>query len=196
MKSLLLHAPGYDLSPIADALTSEQIETSAAQSADDLTTDERPTVLILDPTARDLYSQTSIRALVDAGGSAIVIGSAGEEAAPDLVPERLLSAFLVPPFGTKQLLVALRTAFRDAATRMDNKRLQAESAARLREMDELTRIGVALGTERDLDTLLDMILSQARRITRSDAGSLYLVEKAEDDSPTLRFKLARERSND
>ena len=73
---------------------------------------------------------------------------------------------------------------------MDNKRLRVESAARTREMDELTRIGVALGTERDLDTLLDMILSQARRITMSDAGSLYLVEKVEGDSPTLRFKLA------
>ena len=120
----------------------------------------------------------------------IGIGSEGEEAVPDLVPEQLLSAFLVPPFGAKQLLVALRTAFRDTATRMDNKRLQAESAARTREMDELTRIGVALGTERDLDTLLDMILSQARRITMSDAGSLYLVEKVEGDSPTLRFKLA------
>jgi len=190
MNSLLLHAPDYDLSPIADALASEQIETAAVHSADDLTTDERPTVLILDATARNLYSQASIRALVDAGGSMIGIGSEGEEAVPDLVPEQLLSAFLLPPFGAKQLLVALRTAFRDAATRMDNKRLQAESAARTREMDELTRIGVALSTERDLDTLLDMILSQARRITMSDAGSLYLVEKAENDSPALRFKLA------
>lgn len=190
MNSLLLHTPDYDLSPIADALASEQIETAAVHSADDLTADERPTVLILDVTARNLYSQASIRALVDAGGSMIGIGSEGEEAVPDLVPEQLLSAFLVPPFGAKQLLVALRTAFRDAATRMDNKRLRVESAARTREMDELTRIGVALGTERDLDTLLDMILSQARRITMSDAGSLYLVEKVEGDSPTLRFKLA------
>ncbi|MCH7715288.1 MAG: GAF domain-containing protein [Gemmatimonadetes bacterium] len=190
MSSLLLHTPDYDLSPIADALASEQIETAAVHSADDLTADERPTVLILDATARNLYSQASIRALVDAGGSMIGIGSEGEEAVPDLVPEQLLSAFLVPPFGAKQLLVALRTAFRDAATRMDNKRLRVESAARTREMDELTRIGVALGTERDLDTLLDMILSQARRITMSDAGSLYLVEKVEGDSPTLRFKLA------
>lgn len=190
MSSLLLHTPDYDLSPIADALASEQIETAAVHSADDLTAEERPTVLILDATARNLYSQASIRALVDAGGSMIGIGSEGEEAVPDLVPEQLLSAFLVPPFGAKQLLVALRTAFRDAATRMDNKRLRVESAARTREMDELTRIGVALGTERDLDTLLDMILSQARRITMSDAGSLYLVEKVEGDSPTLRFKLA------
>ena len=190
MSSLLLHTPDYDLSPIADALASEQIETAAVHSADDLTAEERPTVLILDATARNLYSQASVRALVDAGGSMIGIGSEGEEAVPDLVPEQLLSAFLVPPFGVKQLLVALRTAFRDAATRMDNKRLRVESAARTREMDELTRIGVALGTERDLDTLLDMILSQARRITMSDAGSLYLVEKVEDDSPTLRFKLA------
>ena len=40
--------------------------------------------------------------------------------------------------------------------------------------NELTNVGVALSTERDLHTLLEMILSQARRITTSDAGSLYL----------------------
>src|SRR5213082_1042907 len=49
---------------------------------------------------------------------------------------------------------------------------------RNREIGELTRIGVALGTERDVKSLLDLILTQARRITSSDAGSLYLVEPA------------------
>ena len=42
--------------------------------------------------------------------------------------------------------------------------------------------GGALATERDLLTLLDMILTQSRRIASADAGSLYLVEKQEDRS--------------
>jgi HD-GYP domain-containing protein (c-di-GMP phosphodiesterase class II) len=63
---------------------------------------------------------------------------------------------------------------------------------RVREVGELTKIGVALTTERNLQTLLEMILSQARRITCSDAGSLYLAER-QDDGPaaTLRFRLAQ-----
>ena len=45
-------------------------------------------------------------------------------------------------------------------------------------------------------TLLDMILSQARRMTGSDAGSLYLVERDGDHGGpvALRFKLAQNES--
>ncbi len=53
-------------------------------------------------------------------------------------------------------------------------------------------MGAALSTERDLLKLLEMILSQARRVTNSDAGSIYLVERDEHDAPkALRFKLAQ-----
>src|SRR3989454_2786596 len=57
-------------------------------------------------------------------------------------------------------------------------------------MGGLTRLGVALGTERDLKALLDQILKQACRITSSDAGSLYLVETGEQGQKRLRFKHA------
>ncbi|MEK7667354.1 MAG: HD domain-containing phosphohydrolase [Gemmatimonadota bacterium] len=62
---------------------------------------------------------------------------------------------------------------------------------RSREITELTRIGVALSTERNYDVLLEMILSQARRITQSDGGSLYLVEGRDTPNPKLRFKLTQ-----
>src|SRR5207249_9496489 len=42
----------------------------------------------------------------------------------------------------------------------------------------------------DLDTLLDLILTQSRRITSSDAGSLYLIE-GEPGEKRLRFRLAQ-----
>ena len=48
---------------------------------------------------------------------------------------------------------------------------QARSALR-----ELTKVGMALMSERDPKQLFDLILSQARALTTSDAGSLYLVE--------------------
>ena len=62
-----------------------------------------------------------------------------------------------------------------------------------RALKELTNLGLALSTERDLMTLLEMILSQARRITSSDAGSLYLTDRTSDGTltNTLRFMLSQ-----
>lgn len=44
------------------------------------------------------------------------------------------------------------------------------------EISELNEIGAALSAEHDTSVLLDLILTKARQITQSDAGSLYLVE--------------------
>ena len=44
---------------------------------------------------------------------------------------------------------------------------------------ELNKIGMALMSEREPDKLLGLILTQARRLSSSDAGSLYLVETDE-----------------
>lgn len=60
------------------------------------------------------------------------------------------------------------------------------------DLKELMRVCVALTTERNLLTLLEMILTQARRIAQSDAGSLYLVEHRPAPAPdVLRFKLSQ-----
>ena len=67
-------------------------------------------------------------------------------------------------------------------------------AARLAEAEErieaLNRIGIALSAERDVGRLLEKILSESRRFTRSEAGSLYLLEET-DGEKRLRFKLAQ-----
>lgn len=59
------------------------------------------------------------------------------------------------------------------------------------EMREISKVGMALMSERDPDELLGMILTQARRLTTSDAGSLYLVEEKEDGEPCLHFRLTQ-----
>src|SRR5713226_4865615 len=51
---------------------------------------------------------------------------------------------------------------------------------------ELVQIGIALTNERDLSTLLDRILTEARRFTRAEAGTLFLREKDE-----LRFAVVQ-----
>jgi len=43
-------------------------------------------------------------------------------------------------------------------------------------IEELLNIGIALSSVHDLDKLLDMILSEAQKLTSADSGSIYLVE--------------------
>lgn len=54
-----------------------------------------------------------------------------------------------------------------------NERLAGAS----HEIQELNQIGVALSAEHDTGKLLELILTKSREFTRSDAGSIYLVER-------------------
>ena len=66
---------------------------------------------------------------------------------------------------------------------------------RLRQAEEriasLNRIGIALSAERDLERLLETILTESRRFSGSVAGSLYLAEEAPGGGQRLRFRLAQ-----
>ena len=72
------------------------------------------------------------------------------------------------------------------------------------QLEELNRVGAALAAERDTATLLAMILTKARDITSSDAGSLYIVEPETDNAADgdgepprrLRFMIAQNDSVD
>jgi HD-GYP domain-containing protein (c-di-GMP phosphodiesterase class II) len=88
--------------------------------------------------------------------------------------------------GAGRALVArtVGNAFADLDAAADRARLE-------RELSELNAIGIQLSAERDVHVLLATILTKARAITRSDAGSLYLVEEALDGGTRLRFALAQ-----
>ncbi len=121
------------------------------------------------------------------------IGDAGEsEPAPDF-PSDLLTSFVPGDAAVGTVITQLRGAFRHAAALVAERNAREQEQQRYQELTELTRVGVALSHERDLTTLLEMILSQARRITNSDAGSLYLAERTDDNGPPkrLRFKLTQ-----
>ncbi|MDH5752704.1 MAG: GAF domain-containing protein [Deltaproteobacteria bacterium] len=63
------------------------------------------------------------------------------------------------------------------------------------DLEALNEIGMALSTEKDLDRLLDLIVSKSRQMTWADAGSLYLMErdpnKEEDKSDYFADKRMR-----
>src|SRR5262245_10461293 len=93
-------------------------------------------------------------------------------------------AYLTTPVGPGVLAATLRNA-------CDHARVHREADTTRRELAQLNQIGVSLSAERDTDALLDLILTNARKITSSDAGSVYLVEEAPDGTRRLRFKLSQ-----
>jgi len=190
VKFVLLHGPTWDPGDLAGAFDAEQIERRSLTTLTPGLIDERPTVLLLDETLRRILGAPGVRSAADSGAVVVALGAAGEKDLPaDLPGAEVLSAFLAYPAGKRQLFTALKAGYREAAARLEAARSRAEVAARSREITELTRIGVALSTERNYDVLLEMILTQARRIAQADGGSLYLVEGRDTPNPKLRFKL-------
>lgn len=60
-----------------------------------------------------------------------------------------------------------------------------------RQLHHLNEIGVALSAERDIDRLLEKILSISRELTGADAGSVFLTQDDEDGSRALYFREAQ-----
>ncbi|MBM4195139.1 MAG: GAF domain-containing protein [Gemmatimonadetes bacterium] len=154
---------------------------------------ERPTLVLLDRSLALAAGED--RAPLDAlaGVAAMLgVGDPGAAAPDAAIPADILTGFVAADTPVDAQRIAIRGALRHAAALVGARRAMRRETRSADDLHELTRIGVALSTERDLLTLLEMILTQARRIGAADAGSLYLVERNENDEPAgLRFKLAQ-----
>jgi HD-GYP domain-containing protein (c-di-GMP phosphodiesterase class II) len=101
--------------------------------------------------------------------------------------------------NTERLLFALNRIYSQLVQHREMSTLTHEVNVQKDRLNELNKIGVALSTERDLDRLLDKILTSSMEITQSDSGSLYLVEETDNTQNNdrhLRFKWARNQSLD
>jgi len=54
--------------------------------------------------------------------------------------------------------------------------MKTDTSEILEQVEDILNIGIALSTQKDHNQILAMIVSEARRITRADAGTLYLLE--------------------
>ena len=198
MRPLLIAAVGRTLSSAPFGRREDDVElrrVPALPTAASLDP-TRPTVIVLD---RALLAgagdSTLVRDLAEYA-ALVAIGDPGEDEPPPEFPLDLLTGFLPADAPIGSIIAMLRGGFRHAASLVNERRALREQRERHRELEELTNIGLALSTERDLMTLLDMILSQARRITGSDAASLYLTDQMTDGGPaeTLRFMLSQNHS--
>ena len=154
---------------------------------------DRPTVILLDRALMQSVGGDRARIAEASRVAAVVgIGEPGETEPAGDMPADVLVSFIPHGMAPSTIATLVRGAFRHAAALVGERRARGRETQRHRELTELTRIGVALSTERNVLTLLEMILTQARRLTGSDAGSLYLVERDENDVPvSLRFKLSQ-----
>jgi HD-GYP domain-containing protein (c-di-GMP phosphodiesterase class II) len=134
------------------------------------------------------------RAVARLTGRAALVGRASpDDPAVDHARAAHLLVALVPA-GAPDAVVAeaIDRAHRHAVALAAAHRARVASAASRAALAELTRAGLALATERDPVTLMAAILTQARRITNSDGGSIYLLEGGrEGHPPALHFKLAQ-----
>lgn len=58
----------------------------------------------------------------------------------------------------------------------------------LRNFEAMIQIGIALSSERDIKKLLEIILTEARKVANADAGTCYLMD---DEQKSLRFSIVQ-----
>jgi HD-GYP domain-containing protein (c-di-GMP phosphodiesterase class II) len=173
--------------PTLGADTGLAVHRVATLPSPDALPDDQPVVVLLDAA----LAATAARSAALAGHAVLLgLGDAGARSPGADLPAELLGGFLAADADPAHARTALQGAVRHAAALLAARRVAADAAARAGEIAELTRVGVALSTERDLPTLLTLILEQARRLSAADAGSLYLVERGTGEA-VLRFKLSQ-----
>ncbi|RMG68658.1 MAG: metal-dependent phosphohydrolase, partial [Calditrichaeota bacterium] len=84
-----------------------------------------------------------------------------------------------PLSNDRQLNRLLKNVIQDVVTFARN---------RTRQIERLTQIGIALSAEKNINRLLEMIVDEARHITRADAGTLYIVD---EEARLLRFTIVQ-----
>jgi HD-GYP domain-containing protein (c-di-GMP phosphodiesterase class II) len=112
-----------------------------------------------------------------------------EDAKLDQAPSDADLTALSSPIVMSRLILLLRARAEAIAIRMQAASLELELERSRHENDMLISIGRALSQERDIQSLLAIILKRACEVTNADAGSVYIVEGHDEDvaKRTLRF---------
>ena len=161
--SILFHRRNVELDGLADALLAQSVVIQPVDRFVEVASCDRPAVVIGD---QDFIAST-----------------------PDLAD--LPDQVMVLKNDDGLTLDSIRTAFQLSVARLDTAHAQHELEQLRKDVRDLNRAGMALMAERNLEALLALILDAAMRITRSDAGAIFLVEKHSDGTSHLRFKVIR-----
>ena len=130
-------------------------------------------VLILSiPEARQLLAESPLVPFV-----LVLWFRPSEHADPDVLEHVAIAGVLRPDSQPEAVYTVLQSAFRLLAVQ------SAEDAARM--LENVLEIGRALASEKNLDTLLSLILTHARSLTGADGSSIY----TRDRDGVLYFRL-------
>ncbi|HEY7409413.1 MAG TPA: HD domain-containing phosphohydrolase [Vicinamibacteria bacterium] len=185
-----------------DILAGELPVGFPAQEVDTLATlqallDPRTPTLILTDAAHLAREKPAVEAWVRGGGTrraVLVAVCAVAEADDALRRHPYVDDILIRPVTPPRLRLRLERALELVNGRRVIEQLDDALARKSLELHELNNIGVALSAQRDINKLLELILSRSRSITAADAGTLYLVERGPDHDnqhdDQLRFVLA------
>ncbi len=126
----------------------------------------------------------------------IVVAQPGDTSQMWLAECESVAGWIVRPLDTAAVIATVTAARRLLAARRTGRQLNEMAADMTRETDRLLSIGVALSAERNISKLHELIVREARQLTRADSGSLFLLEQNEGADTALRFAVAQSGPDD
>lgn len=181
-KLTVIHSNKFPIDRYKEVFDQEKIGYTSVTTGQTARQSGRLNVVLLD----DVLAGGNFQVTADPGVTMLGVGLAGREQSDERIYLHL------PEDPTATMLVgALRRAHEFLQERVRNSELEQSLRERTQELEEINKVGIAMSTARGHEHLLSLILSKSRELSRSDAGSLYLVEEQEDGTKFLRWKLAQ-----
>jgi HD-GYP domain-containing protein (c-di-GMP phosphodiesterase class II) len=156
---------------------------------------KRSALVVADPRFLEAEQAPTEKWLRNGGSDKVAIVAVTDTADGDDVLRRFpfVDDLLLRPVTPVRLRHKLERAVESLGRRSAIRQLERAYIRRGEELSQLNDIGVKLSAERDINKLLELILQKSREITVADAGSLYLVEPAQEggngNGSRLCFKL-------
>src|SRR5438552_692164 len=186
----LIHSTSFPIGRYADALRRESILPRAMESLEQLTSNNGSLRVVLVDSA--IGGNGGVRELNDPRTAVVGIGL---RELPRWLADDSVYFDLPEDPSPASLLNAVKRAYQFLYQKIRADQLEKQLSDRTRELRQVGEVGIALSAERDHSVLLTTILSKARELSRSDAGSLYLHDVV-DGQKVLRWKLAQNDSID
>src|SRR2546423_11685382 len=176
----LIHSKSFPIARYAEAFQRESIAARLIDSLDHIPSNAHALRVVLVDAA---ISGNGTADITDTRTAIVGIGLQEE---PRWLADDSVYFDLPEEPSPATLANAVKRAYQFLYQKLRADQLERQLSDRTQELRELSEVGIALSTERDHSVLLRKILSKARELSRSDAGSLYLL-----DEGVLRWKLAQ-----
>lgn len=187
----LLHSQSFPIGLYAEVLTRESISSSRLDSLDQLLIGDASSLRVV---LVDQGITNGRKSTLHLDKRTAVVG-VGLSEQPRWLADDSIYLHLPENPSTGVLLSAVKRAYQFLYQKQRADQLENQLTERTRELQEVAQVGVSLSTVRDHSVLLTMILRKARELSRSDAGSLYLLDE-QNGEKVLRWKLAQNDSID